>query len=549
MFMLSQNILPLFGKALFHSLWQMGLLLALYYFITAVIFRSSPEFRKKLAVGMLGTGFIWFLLTALGIFSYTWPDRIASSLVVNAKQVLSGSPFDLEMIIIGLYFFFFILQLRSFIKKCRYINVISKEGLLAPPMELSETVTKLASKNGVSRNIGLWFSEYITTPITIGFLKPLILFPVAAMSHLSMQQAEAVLMHELAHIRRHDYLINLVAQMLRTVLYFNPFVIILVNIIEKEREFGCDDLVLRNKFTALDYSEALLALEQHSFRPVFFALPVSGNKNHLLRRIERIHGLGKNRLAAGKTILRSLCTAFIAVVIFAYGTQKHQPAQASFSFPLHADISSRPVIAANTGVHDIVLQDEKKLKGIPAAITDPVPPASINLALPGYTNADMKEMIMPELTSRQEKELNKGMDAIKKVYEASQWDKIEKNLDRKYSQETKDSLKNVFSSGIEQNNWDALTDKIRLNINTINWEPLEDKLANELARIQMDSLVKVTEKAIASYDQAEKVLNENKLKAIPDTDISLQLLKKNQRSAKASLDKILSIRRKKIVHI
>ena len=72
----------------------------------------------------------------------------------------------------------------------------------------------------------------MSSPVTIGFLKPIILLPVAALNSLTPQQVEAVLLHELSHIRRYDYLINLVITLVHTLFYFNPFIKKFVSAIE-----------------------------------------------------------------------------------------------------------------------------------------------------------------------------------------------------------------------------------------------------------------------------------------------------------------------------
>ena len=65
---------------------------------------------------------------------------------------------------------------------------------------------KIAAQMSIGKSVQVWMSEFITSPVTVGYLKPMILLPVAAINHLSPQQIEAILLHELSHIKRFDYL-------------------------------------------------------------------------------------------------------------------------------------------------------------------------------------------------------------------------------------------------------------------------------------------------------------------------------------------------------
>ncbi len=95
---------------------------------------------------------------------------------------------------------------------------------------------------------------------------------MAVINQLSTRQMEAVLLHELAHIRRHDYLLNLIINIIRTILYFNPFARAFVGIIESEREKNCDELVLQFQYGGYDYASALLSLEKLSHTRQFLVL-------------------------------------------------------------------------------------------------------------------------------------------------------------------------------------------------------------------------------------------------------------------------------------
>jgi hypothetical protein len=139
--------------------------------------------------------------------------------------------------------------------------------------------------------VQIWLSSVVDTPVTLGIIKPVILLPVAVVNHLSLKQAEAIILHELNHIRRNDYLVNLLIACIDVIMFFNPFARLLTNSIRKERENCCDDMVLQFRYEPATYARALLSLEQNRVSTNALALAATGkDKYFLLNRVKRILG-------------------------------------------------------------------------------------------------------------------------------------------------------------------------------------------------------------------------------------------------------------------
>ena len=136
----------------------------------------------------------------------------------------------------------------------------------------------VATRMGIKKPVHIWLSGIVTSPVTIGYIKPVILLPIAAINQLSTQQLEAVLLHELAHIRRYDYFVNLVIRFIQTILYFNPFVKALVKTVEIEREKSCDEMVIQFQYDPHGYASALLMLEKTNYAPRPLLLPPQARK-------------------------------------------------------------------------------------------------------------------------------------------------------------------------------------------------------------------------------------------------------------------------------
>lgn len=138
---------------------------------------------------------------------------------------------------------------------------LRRRGIERVTNSCQASFARLAEHIGVSRPVRLYKSVLVEVPTVIGWLRPVILVPVGAFTGLSQQQLEALLAHELAHIRRYDYFINLLQSVAETLLFYHPAVWWVSNRIRTEREHACDDLAVTVCGDALVYARALAELE------------------------------------------------------------------------------------------------------------------------------------------------------------------------------------------------------------------------------------------------------------------------------------------------
>jgi beta-lactamase regulating signal transducer with metallopeptidase domain len=167
-----------------------------------------------------------------------------------------------------------------------WVQRIKSHRATTAPRELQSMVARLSRRLHISRRVGLLLSRGVDVPTVIGSLKPVILLPVSALAGLSPAQTEAILAHELAHIRRHDYFVNLLQTLLETVLFYHPAVWWLSRRIRDERENCCDDLAVSLCGDPVTYARALTDLEQH--RGSGSALVMAANGGPLVQRIRRL---------------------------------------------------------------------------------------------------------------------------------------------------------------------------------------------------------------------------------------------------------------------
>jgi bla regulator protein BlaR1 len=298
------------GFAIANSLWQTALVWLLYLLLSHV-FRVSSAAKYRMAVVAQCTSFIWFVITIQFYYSqYTEALRNTSALLPssqNFQAVLAGDQgFTSQLIrflvkaeqvlpyISMAYLVLIVFLCIRLISGYRQTQLIRTQGLQKISADWRLFIKRIASQLGIKKEIRLFLSENITTPLTVGFLKPVILIPVASINHLSTAQLEAVLLHELAHIKRYDYIVNIILSAVEISLFFNPFTQLLSKSIRKERENSCDDWVLQFQYKASDYAEALLLLACMQQAPAF-VMTATGKKNELLIRVKRMIGEKENR--------------------------------------------------------------------------------------------------------------------------------------------------------------------------------------------------------------------------------------------------------------
>ena len=287
------NFLQALGWAVLNSLWQMALLWVVYKLFTGVFRKARPAHKSSLASVLLIAGFSWFVFTFISILiSETSNDVLVAGGFVGiaGNQQLNDWLYQTLPIASIIYLILLAFPLVHYIRNYRFVQIIRNYGLIKADVDWRMFVRKVAAQLEIKRKVQIWVSDLVTSPVTIGYLKPVILVPVAAVNNLSMHQMEAVLLHELAHIRHYDYFINLIIKFIQSVLYFNPFVKAFVKIVEREREKSCDEMVMQFQYDPHGYASALLTLEKADKLPKPLAVAASGKKTRPAASHQMDHG-------------------------------------------------------------------------------------------------------------------------------------------------------------------------------------------------------------------------------------------------------------------
>ncbi|MBM4093123.1 MAG: M56 family metallopeptidase, partial [Planctomycetes bacterium] len=201
-----------------------------------------------------------------------------------------------------------------------------------------ELAASVAQRLRLSKSVRFLESALVEVPTVVGWLRPIVLLPSVALSGLTPRQLEALLAHELAHIRRNDYLVNLLQTLIETLLFYHPAVWWVSARMRQEREHCCDDLAIRLCGDRIEYVRALASLEE--LRATAPGLAVAAGDGSLLKRVRRLIGSPETKPGGLQVSLLTLAavlligTMFIAPLVFPAGTmadpsQNQQPTETS----------------------------------------------------------------------------------------------------------------------------------------------------------------------------------------------------------------------------
>ncbi|HVW94595.1 MAG TPA: M56 family metallopeptidase [Mucilaginibacter sp.] len=299
------NISQVLGTTIIHSLWQ-GLLV---YLVLRIIFAGIPSLtavkKYNLAVSaMLAVAACFFYTLFVEVNNYSWVTVSSGHNTVPLLSYLSLSAASSYRVawyskisaylpyVCVIYFTGLTINFAKLAMEWAKVRQIKRSVL--PAGRMQEFFNNISKKLSITKTVELKFTELIDVPCVIGYFKPIVLLPVTICTRLSADEVEAILLHELSHIKRNDYLINLLQQLITVLLFFNPFTLLINRIINQERENGCDDMVVEKTGEPLIYAQALIKLEESRRTELQLALAATGSKFHLLNRIERIMKTQKN---------------------------------------------------------------------------------------------------------------------------------------------------------------------------------------------------------------------------------------------------------------
>ena len=288
------------GTAVLHSLWQGAAVYCLFRLAMSQVEDPARLHNTGLlSLGAMALGFVFTLYLV-------WPETQATTApgAGDAFQFIpptssESSAFTDLPWAAGLgygYALGVLLYLAWLTFEHVRTQRLLRSNHVALPVEW-QTAFRLAHARFAPRvKAGVYLSRHVATVVTVGILRPIVLYPVMLANQLSAEEAELILLHELAHLRRYDHLTIYAQQLLRALLFFHPTAHLLSRHIDTAREYACDDLVVAGS-SRKAYAKTLLHLAtQPISRPISqttnaFAMSIS--KTSFTTRIQRLFGAQK----------------------------------------------------------------------------------------------------------------------------------------------------------------------------------------------------------------------------------------------------------------
>lgn len=331
---------------LIHSLWQGLILAALAGLLMLFTRKHTAAFRYN----MLAILFLVFMAVATGTFivELNRPASPAQGTALSpagkvVQPVLqedllppgtglreSGGEDYLSMftgyfnehatLLVTVWFIIFLAKALKLCNGLAYIQRVKYYKVNAPAHYWNKRVGELAAALGVGMPVRLLESSLVTVPMVAGLLKPVILVPLGLMANLPAEQVEAILLHELAHIRRRDFLVNLAQSFAETLFFFNPAVLWLSSLLREEREHCCDDMAIAITQSKKEYVHALVSFQEYQLENNMpYAMAFPGRKDQLLNRVRRIVNNRNKTLNLAEKTLLVVCLGLIMILSMFFG--------------------------------------------------------------------------------------------------------------------------------------------------------------------------------------------------------------------------------------
>lgn len=301
-----QELTNALGWTLVHFLWQ-GLAIAAAYWLVCCVTRTGNSqvrywsgmvaFLVSAVVPMVTFSFYWSSGSAVeSATAYAVPIMpVGGDLSLSTLQLLSAGmesalPFVVVLWALGVA----LLSVRAFLGWIGAHRLVRLDTSQVS-QSLQDILHKLMNSLEVRQAVQVLRSARVKVPTVVGWLKPVILLPVAVINRLPEDQLEMIIAHELGHIRRYDYLLNLLQVVIETLFFYHPAVRWMSRQVRQEREHCCDDLVIANCNQPVLYARALANLEIMRDEPVpaFAMAATGGDLIHRLHRIVRQDFPGK----------------------------------------------------------------------------------------------------------------------------------------------------------------------------------------------------------------------------------------------------------------
>jgi beta-lactamase regulating signal transducer with metallopeptidase domain len=337
----------LIGLTILHSLWQITLL----WIVLVAVLRLWPKASSAVRYALAFSTLMLSVFTTAATAVYEWQlhatiEEVAAlsngtaqtmhTIYITVKQTLISRIVDAlnaavpilawlwcaGLVVMGARFggsFFYLRTLRA------------QENIAAISPVWEQELKRLSRTLGLSCEVAIATSARISSPLTLGSISPIILLPAGLLSGLSTAQIEAILVHELYHIKRRDYIINICQALVEVLLFYHPAIWHINNIIREERENCCDDQTVAFCGDAIAYARALTQIQEiNTLTKPTLAMSATGpNAGNFTNRIKRLFHIYPNPAQARSKGIFALgfLIVYLGIVLASANISTAQPVE------------------------------------------------------------------------------------------------------------------------------------------------------------------------------------------------------------------------------
>ncbi len=313
----SSQIISTIGWTIIHSLWQ-GTLISLLL-ATLLIFINKKKTLIRSYISYIALILIFIIsirtyidldkdrvqnhqvgtsteLSNMGnnstqneeVLTDTFLSEDTNSIVLEYTTLARGFLSSNIAVIVLLWFAGIIIMSIRLLGGIIYTQRLKIRDVIPVNQFWEEKIENLRTKFEITKNVKLLQSKLVESPVTIGYLKPVILLPLGLISGIPQNQLEIIIAHELAHIKRADYLLNIFQSIIEVLFFFNPAVWWISKTIRQEREYLSDDIAIEICGNSITLAKALLFVQNSDCTKTKIAMAAIGNKHSLMGRIKRM---------------------------------------------------------------------------------------------------------------------------------------------------------------------------------------------------------------------------------------------------------------------
>ena len=293
--MIPSEVIQALGWTVIHSLWQGIIIGAVLALLTFTVFRNSS--RSRFILSSIGAAVMFGLAVTTFINQISIRASSHEVLLVNIPSEAVFAPDimnDITLFVTANMHWVTILWLLGvlvsslrFAGSMAYLRQLRNSMIETIPEEWEMKFRELKTFYNIKIDLALGLSRQISSPVLLGFVKPVILMPIASVNQITIEELEAILAHEIAHVKRSDYLLNFFFALFEILFFFNPVAWWLLGVIRSEREHCCDELAL-DYCSPIQYAKSLLRVQELQIVNTRLSLNFGGQRNSFDERVKRI---------------------------------------------------------------------------------------------------------------------------------------------------------------------------------------------------------------------------------------------------------------------